>query len=291
MGIDGPHELPPGGRHAQVHRRLAEELPAGPGLAVNEWKEIKRRAKRAGDSDIPTLFLEVFGASYAGQVTTERARESILEACAEMLERSQPGTRRTTMEAILKDILAEAQKTNELLLRLINGSGETKPAKVKAPKITEEFKPVVQPDGTTKLVEQTPEITPEVLRAVASVYAKKFGMEDLLKLNVKFGAKKLTDILPANRAALMTEMQGRIDREGQIDREPTNRAAAAAEAPKPTVLVKVITLDELKVMGGKFLKKHGEIKLGELLKAFGVAKLSAVPSDKYPALAEAFTNA
>jgi hypothetical protein len=157
---------------------------------MNPWKETRRRAKRAG-ADIPALFLEVFGASYAGQVTSERARQSIIEACDEMLERSQP-EKRSNMEQILKDILAESQKTNELLLRLING-GEVAPKKVKAPKVTEEYKPVVQSDGSTKLVEQpkVADVTPEALRAIATIYSKKFGMQilhaELLLQEVRHG--------------------------------------------------------------------------------------------------------
>lgn len=50
-------------------------------------KQITRQARRAPPDELHDLYMEVYGADYSGNVTDDRARESISEACAELLSR------------------------------------------------------------------------------------------------------------------------------------------------------------------------------------------------------------
>lgn len=57
-------------------------------------KQITRQARRAPPGELHDLYMEVYGADYSGNVTDDRARESITEACHELLnKKGEPAAR------------------------------------------------------------------------------------------------------------------------------------------------------------------------------------------------------
>jgi hypothetical protein len=254
-----------------------------------DYKKIMRWARRASDSEVRALYFEVFGATFSGLVTVERARASLEEACKELLERGkvQDSTQynRTGDEIMAKDTdkmleemragfkattekLLEIDATLNVILRKLMGE---------APKSGEKFVPVSTPDGEKKLAE-VPSM--DELREVATAFSKAFGMNDLVALFKKLGAARgrLSEIVDENKPLLLTEMKGRLEKE--------NGTAAAGALDLPPV-----TLDQVKERAKAFMDKNGKEPFAALLKTFGAAKLSEVPAEKLGALAEALSNA
>src|SRR5574337_1307610 len=56
-------------------------------MTPGRLKEIIRMAKRATPAKLHDLYMEVYGADYAGKVTNEIARASIQAACRELLDK------------------------------------------------------------------------------------------------------------------------------------------------------------------------------------------------------------
>lgn len=249
---------------------------------MNEWKKIKRKAKQAGDAELPGLYLEVFGAGYSGAVTSSRARESIIEACEEMIHMAK--------KIKSNESAVSLESINAKLDRILAWMSAVKPTGFdgtvsvngKAAKI-EVMKEEPKKEEKPKVEEPKKEeakITIEVLRATATKYSNAFGMTDLLACVGKFdGAKKLSGVAESNYAMLNAEMEARLAREGEKKPE------------EPKAEAKPVTLDEIKPKAKAFMDKNGTDALAALLKSFGAAKLSEVKSDKYPALLEALVNA
>jgi hypothetical protein len=227
--------------------------------------------------------MEVFGADFAGSVTPDRARASIIEACRELLNQN----RSKPMEEILKSILAEMEKSNELLTRIARateGKRQSTLMAVDGAKQREAMENAAAEPKPCPKVEIYPEktITIEQLREVATKYSAAFGMEDLLALNLKFGGgeKKLSKIAPENYSILHKEMTARLERED---------GKKAVEAPKKE---EGPTLDDVKAKAKGFLDKNGAAALTAILKvAFKVEKVSALKPEQYPAFIEAISNA
>lgn len=273
-------------------------------------KAIVREAKRASDGEVRSLFFEVYGCTFAGKVTIEIARASIVSACKELLERgsveAQPaGQEITIMEETLKQILEEMKISNSWLktIAMAGRPAEGKPEKKNGKKPAEEA-PAEKPgtvtfvpgapdkDGIKHLEEQPakkaeaePTVTIEMLREAATKYSAAFGMEDLLKLNTTFGgAKKLSAIDPSAYATLFKEMTARLANENG------KKAVTPAEP--------VITVEQVKAAAGNFAEKCGAPALASLLKTFGADKLTNAKPDartpldpsKYAAFLEAVTN-
>lgn len=57
-------------------------------MTAGRLKEILRMAKHARPDKLHDLYMEVYGADFAGKVTLDRARASIKEACAELLHKA-----------------------------------------------------------------------------------------------------------------------------------------------------------------------------------------------------------
>jgi hypothetical protein len=275
-------------------------------------KEIIRIAKKAGDDKLHTLYMEVYGADFAGAVTPERARASIITACKELLSRgklaAQPEGQEIDTMTTEEFQTATLAKLDRILSVLVPDKQEKVPEKVKAAadkviedsKITDyvkanpkckasdlirEFK--ISQNRAAKFLaskkeEKTEEITIEMLREMATKYSAAFGMEALLSVNVKFGgAKKLSACDPASYSLLWNEMKAALDR------------APTAEAP-------ALSLDEVKAKAKGFVEKNGAPALSALLKAFGAEKLGPTSEgdprkglavEKYAALVEAIDNA
>lgn len=270
----------------------------------SQLKTIIRAARRAALDELRELYMEVYGAHFAGSVTPERARASIISACREMLERGKMNHlaaqgQEKIMEEILKQILATNEKQVEILTRIVKAlEGSPAPAKpytsagpvptkkeikeqdaarVKEKDGTVVFKPVDDGNGGKKLeeVKSEPTITIEQLREMATKYSAAFGMEDLLKLNQKYGgAKKLSQVPAEQYTMLHEEMKSRLDREN---------GSKATEKP--------LSLDEVKAKAKVFMDKNGQGALVALLKAFKAEKISALPAEQYPAFVEAISNA
>lgn len=256
---------------------------------MNEWKKIKRQAKRSGDAEVPGLYLEVFGANYSGAVTPARARESIIEACEEMLimAKGKSNDEAVSLESInekLDRILAWMEKVKPTGFDgVVEVEGKAKKIKVSDP-ISAEVKLATGLKDQEKEAKKEEKITIEKVREVATRYSNAFGMNDLLACVSKFdGAKKLSGVAEANYPMFVAEMMGRLDREGTKTEEP-KKEEVKEEAKK-------ITLDEIKPKAKAFMDKNGTEALAALLKSFGAAKLSEVAGDKYPALLEALVNA
>lgn len=228
---------------------------------MNDWRKIRRQAKYV-DADLHVLYQEAFGADFSGSVTPSRARESIIEACKEMLTMGS----KTTF-----DIEAAFERLNEKIDRILQSVNGRK----EKPK-DEVFIPITQIDGTKKLVQVASTVTIEKLREIATRYSTAFGMKDLLAIVGQHGGKKLSEVAEADYTLLASEMEARLARE--------NGAKAVEVAPE-------ITLDAIKPQAKAFFDKNGEKALAALLKTFGAKRLSEVTPDKYPALMEAFINA
>lgn len=253
-----------------------------------DYKKIMRWARRASDSEVRALYFEVFGATFSGLVTVERARASLEEACKELLERGkvQDSTqynrtgdddmaKNDEMQAGFKAItekLLEIDATLNVILRKLMGA----PAE---PKKEEKFVPVATPSGEKKLAE-VPSM--DELREVATAFSKAFGMNDLVALFKKLGAPRgrLSEIVDENKPLLLTELKGRLAKENGSTAAPD-----ALSTPAP------VTLDQAKVKAKAFMDANGAPAFSALLKSFGAAKLSEVPVEKLGALVEALANA
>lgn len=240
-------------------------------------KAIMREARRAPPARLAQLYEEVYGAAFAGSVTEERARASIREACDQLLNKE---TKMAKTEHTINDVMDYLSKIEELLHRALKTPGhiETPPLPESAPggkkgkaKVTEEF----VPEGG-KMV-QIP--TAEELRELATKFTSTFGMPELLKLNQKFGAKKLSEIPKESWATLASEMRERLARHD-------------GGGEKPAEEKKQITIDDIRRVGQEFVTKNGDPAFRALLKAIAKAdKISTADPKFYPALFEALTNA
>ncbi len=256
--------------------------------------KIIKMARRAGDAEVRRLYREVYGADFGGRVTVERARESVIEACEELVNHGRQDM--TTAEfqaevikkldAILNNLTSGPMTAAEVAAspanrKAVNPEKEPGVARSMAAEADAEIKDYVREHPGAKvfkislnrargyLPEKKPAVTLEELRDVATRYSAAFGMEELLKLNVRHGgAKKLSLVDPAEYAGLAAEMRERLDRDGK--------------AP---------TREELKAKAVAFVAKAGEPALVALLRAFKADRLSAVAEDKVAAFAEALDNA
>lgn len=243
---------------------------------MNDWRKLARRAKKAVDSEIHGLYQETFGAEFSGNVTPARARESIIEACMEMLNMAKG---KSSTEEITLDTI------NTKLDKILSWMNHVKPTG---------FDGVVAVEGKAVKVDVPPppkkeepkekEVTIEQLREIATRYSTAFGMKDLLALVSQHGAKKLSEVDPKDYALLASDMNARIEREGAKPAEAATPEKSEEKKPE-------ITLDAIKPQAKAFFDKNGEKALAALLKSFGAKKLSEVAADKYPALMEALLNA
>lgn len=280
---------------------------------MNYWLKIKREARRADTVALARLYEEVYGAAYSGSVTEERARESIVEACDQMIHKE----RHMAKDATINDVMDYLAKIEEMLHRALKTPGHiaTPDLPAGAPGAKKRPETELHVDGKGKpaeakekapplKVEDATEVSDEELREVATKFTSVFSMNDLLKLNQKFGGKKLSEIPKERRAELVWEMKVGLarhengdkaeDPKARAERTQAERAASVHDGEAALVkgLKERVTIDDIRRVGQEFVNKNGDPAFRALLKAIGKAgKISEVDAKHYPALFEALSNA
>jgi hypothetical protein len=154
-------------------------------------------------------------------------------------------------------------------------------------KVEAKVAPTPPPGAVTAKVEK-PDITKDVLKATVTEYMERFGTNEALAVNEKFGgAKRLSDIPEAKYAAVHDAMRAKLS----LDAVAAS-AEPKAEEPKPTAGVEK---EVMQAAAKAFLGKYGDPAFRELLRKFvpkgAEPKLSLVDPTKHTALHEALANA
>jgi hypothetical protein len=133
--------------------------------------------------------------------------------------------------------------------------------------------------------EEKPKITVEALRAQISKFAEKFGMNEALAMNERYGgSRKVSGIPEVKYETVFLEMEKKI----QADAKSESEAAADSEDHSQP------TIEDVREVAKTFLATYGEEALKELVGKFvkgAEPKISKVAPEQYPALMEALSNA
>lgn len=277
-------------------------------------KQIIREAKRT--DDVQELYFEVYGATFAGKVTDEIARQSIVAACKELLESTKlvgQEHKHMATKADIAEIVSRIEEKLDALIKHVTGvqleesksEVEIKPAppgdqeityfvvanpKCSASDLIRKFKLsnnraqfFIDARDAAESVKEVPEPTPKKAKI-------ETGAEYTIE-QVRERAAKFSEVFGVDALMKLNKRFGGDARVSKLNPSDypdimEEMRLQLAQAPDSSV-----TLEQVKTAAKPFLDANGAPALTGLLRTFGADKISSLDQSKYAAFIEAVTNA